>query len=476
MNFEITSKNRGVAKRILSAWFDSRQVRTWSLSELDAKLRESIDHGFITMEGVCRALADTTPTHHKTQSPKGDANGDMQAAGGDDSGNDAMAEPADAADIGAQAADAQAQGADASGDTDNAQSSNADADDGNADSQSPAQPPPFQSEQPFVTHPEAEQMRNEDRAWTEQHVAYELGAVTNECEALAETVNGVKLDLDNHIMETRTQYVEVDERLTALESNAPTIIEVHKSDCEPVTIEGAHEMFPDVLRYVQAGLNVALVGPAGTGKSTIAHMAAEALSLEFRGCGALMSRYDLVGYCDANGVYHESPLFQAFTEGHLFCFDELDGSAPDAVVAFNAVTDNQGVYAFPHGMYKKHENFVSIACMNTWGTGASADYVGRFKQDAAAMNRFVRVYIDYDRTLEARLGESDIVERVHAVRHAVNELRIKHVVSTRAIVQMQAARAVGMDNAQLDRDILFAGLDDGQVQRIAAHMEQSNDC
>jgi hypothetical protein len=161
-----------------------------------------------------------------------------------------------------------------------------------------------------------------------------------------------------------------------------------------------HEMFPVVLKWIKAGLNVALVGPAGTGKSTIVGHVAEELGREFRGTGALMSKYDLVGYSDAAGVYHATPLYEAFTEGHLFCFDELDGSAPDAVVAFNAATDNQNVFAFPNGMQPKHDDFVAVACMNTWGNGASADYVGRYKQDAASMSRFVKVFIDYDRRIE----------------------------------------------------------------------------
>lgn len=236
-----------------------------------------------------------------------------------------------------------------------------------------------------------------------------------------------------------------------------------------------HEMLPVVLKYIGAGLNVALVGPAGTGKSYLARQVAGILGLDYYVNGALLSKYDLVGYNDAGGQYHSTPAHDAFLNGGLHCFDEADASAPDAMVAFNGMTDDQPYFTFPDGQIEQHPNYVAICCMNTWGNGASADYVGRYKQDAAAMSRFVKVFIDYDPAIEARMGPPDIVERVQAVRVACSLLAIRHVVSTRMIVQATAARKGSeygrATKCDVDRDIIFAGLEDSTIKQIKATMK-----
>ena len=234
-----------------------------------------------------------------------------------------------------------------------------------------------------------------------------------------------------------------------------------------------HPMFETVCKYISAGLNVALVGPAGTGKSFLAAQVAKELSRKLYVNGALMSKYDLIGFIDAGGKYHETPAYVAFTTGGIHLFDEYDASSPEAIVAYNAMTDDQPFFTFPCGQVEKHASYTAICTLNTWGQGATADYVGRFKQDGAAMARLVKVFIDYDVTLEKRLGPKDIVQRVHNLREAVNQLGIRHIVSTRKIIFASKARAKGVSKAEIDRDILFAGLDDETLKQVKAQMKQA---
>lgn len=239
--------------------------------------------------------------------------------------------------------------------------------------------------------------------------------------------------------------------------------------------DGKHEAFPRVLKYIKAGLNVALVGPAGTGKSFIARQVADELDKDFFVNGAMMSKYDLIGYCDAHGTYHETPAYQAFKDGGVHCFDELDASAPDAVVAFNGMTDDQPFYTFPVGQVTQSDGYVAIACMNTWGNGASADYVGRYKQDAASMSRFVKVFVGYDANVERMVAgkHTDILERVTTLREACEQLGIRHIVSTRMIVQAVKAREVGKaTKKEIDQDVLFAGLDEGAIEQLRSKMTE----
>ncbi|KKM75248.1 hypothetical protein LCGC14_1392080 [marine sediment metagenome] len=234
-----------------------------------------------------------------------------------------------------------------------------------------------------------------------------------------------------------------------------------------------HPMFETVCKYISAGLNVALVGPAGTGKSFLAAQVAKELSRKLFVNGALMSKYDLIGFIDAGGKYHETPAYVAFTTGGIHLFDEYDASSPEAIVAYNAMTDDQPFFTFPCGQVEKHASYTAICTLNTWGQGATADYVGRFKQDGAAMDRLVKVFIDYDIVLEKRLGPKDIVQRVHQLRAAVNELGIRHIVSTRKIIFASKARAKGVSKTEIDRDILFAGLDVETLKQVKAQMKQA---
>jgi MoxR-like ATPase len=425
------------------------------LAQLQLTLQRAVNEGLITAEGAHRAInpksnwsndrkAESSNEHDRDHSNDDDRDSEQNSDGGSDGGesNDSDGE---------SQSEGESQSDDNSGDESDAQSDDQsnEKSDGESDSESDSE----DQEQGESNDSESNSEGDDDdsdsddsESEQESEAEYEFDEMDPLPDEHAENMKE---------MQGESDYEEQEQQ---------------ENDSEQDDGPLRHHMFATVLKWIRAGCNVALVGPAGTGKSTIAEQVAEELGLEFRATGALLSKYDLVGYCDASGTYHETPLYQAYVDGMLFNFDELDGSSPDAVVAFNAITDNQKHYAFPNGMQTKHDDFVAVACMNTWGNGATADYVGRYKQDAASMSRFVKVFIDYDVNIEAVVAgkHKDVAQRVWDLREACETLGLRHIVSTRMIVQAVAGRAVKATKKEIDRDVLFAQMNTIMRDRKAA--------
>jgi hypothetical protein len=169
-------------------------------------------------------------------------------------------------------------------------------------------------------------------------------------------------------------------------------------------VGAAHHIFPQVLRIAAKRNHVYLYGPAGTGKSHLASQVAEALNLPF-GCMSFCgqsTKTDLVGYMDAHGNYVSTPFYDLYKNGGVFCLDEMDAANPNLINLLNGGLAGKQM-AFPCGMVTRHADFVCIASANTFGTGATEAYIGRNPMDAASMNRFLKIFTDYDRNLESAI-------------------------------------------------------------------------
>ena len=195
-----------------------------------------------------------------------------------------------------------------------------------------------------------------------------------------------------------------------------------------------HEKFEEIVVTVNANIPTLLVGPAGTGKNHLCKQVADFLGLDFYFANAVTQEHKLTGFIDANGVYHETQFYKAFKNGGLFMFDELDASDREVLVTFNAALAN-GYMDFPVGRIDAHEDFRVIAAANTFGTGASMEYVGRTQLDAATLNRFLyQTVIDYSPRIEDALTEDrDLLEFIRTFRAACEEYGINHIASYRQI-------------------------------------------
>jgi cobaltochelatase CobS len=252
-----------------------------------------------------------------------------------------------------------------------------------------------------------------------------------------------ELITQQHAEHTEMLVRRIDERLN--EINPVTRIEIKRPDGTVKPLSGtSHKILPAILADVQAGEHVLMVGPAGTGKSTIAEQCAEALGLEY-GFISLQPQTTataILGYMQAAGEYVSTVFRKLYEHGGLFHFDELDNAHPSVLAGLNAALAN-GQMAFPDGMVKKHPDFKVLASGNTYDRGPDRKYVGRQAIDAATLDRFTIEHVDYDEGLERALCDavglpSDTVTRVlqyvRGIRANVDRHNLPVIMGVRASV------------------------------------------
>lgn len=239
----------------------------------------------------------------------------------------------------------------------------------------------------------------------------------------------------------------------ALEGQPAVRLEVVKADSTIKSVSGhKHPAFAKLLRACCARAgdgyspNVWLAGPAGSGKTTGARMVADALEIPFHFNGAIGMPHELLGFIDAGGTYHRTPFREAYEHGGVYLFDEVDGSDNAALLALNAALAN-GRATFPDGQVTRHPECRVIAAANTFGHGATAEYVGRSKIDAAFLSRFpVRIVWDYDAALEVAIaGNPDFARRVQGARERARNAGLKVLITPRDSIAGSALIAAGFD-------------------------------
>ena len=287
-------------------------------------------------------------------------------------------------------------------------------------------------------------------------------AVTDAVNHALRDVNGLNESQIMALIKTEAERV-VREEFTAPPRELKII-----SDSGSVTLpaERRHPVFEDVLAWVGVRKNVWLVGPAGTGKTYLAGQVAEALDLPFAFCGALRDAHQVKGYMDVNSNYRPTEFFKAYTEGGVFLGDEQDAWEADALITLNGLlAGNLG--DFPHGMFKRHPDFVYLGAANTYGKGADRQYVARMQQDDATLDRFAFLEMGYDEALERDLaGNDEWVAHVQKIRAAIERLKVRHIVSMRASIDGARGLAAGITREKVEQSIIWKQLDPAEINKI----------
>ncbi len=256
-------------------------------------------------------------------------------------------------------------------------------------------------------------------------------------------------------------------------SSKPRVIKIQQGDEEPRIIEGiVHKKFDRVLKMATRD-NVMLVGGAGSGKTTIARQVAKALQLPFYFTGAVPHEAKLLGFINPHGKYVETAFYRAWTTGGIFLMDEIDASDPQALLAINAALDN-GICDFPNGMVEKHKDFHFIGAANTFGKGATMDYIGRNAQDEAGRSRWFYIHIEYDEVMEEQIASQFAPEEItvgwckyiRAVRKAVENLSERHIVSPRSTIKGARALSLGIPRDEVEEAVLWHGMDAERKRRV----------
>lgn len=248
----------------------------------------------------------------------------------------------------------------------------------------------------------------------------------------------------------------------------PVTVQIRTDKGEAKKLDGVHHrQFPELISYLQAGVNVWIFGAAGTGKTTGVENAAKVLGKDFYSDGVTDSEHKLLGFKNITGEYQRTQFREAFEHGGVYLADEIDGWLPEAAMTLQSALAN-GFCSFPDRKVEKHKNFLCCGAANTVGHGANADYVGRNRMDGAFLDRFVFLDWPVDEAMERAVSGNDKwVSYVQNVRARVAANGIKVIVSPRASIYGARLLASGVNWDNVVRATLRKGMTDEQWKGVA---------
>ena len=296
---------------------------------------------------------------------------------------------------------------------------------------------------------------------------------------LTDLIKQVAGELDGLVSKESSRAVaDLSKRIEELQVPAgPTEIVVKDAGgAELKTIEGvAHPALQDAVTLATQRLPTLLVGPAGSGKTTLASQVAEVLGLRFSSisCTSGMSEGQLLGRLlpIGEGVYLPAEFIDYYENGGVYLLDEVDAADANVMLVLNSAISN-GSLSVPNRTENpkanRHEDFVLLAAANTFGSGADRVYVGRNQLDEAFLDRFRigTLELDYNPELEAAVcPDSKLLKAIQSLRQAAADAKLRRVVSMRFAKDAYSMLQVGWSREKCLRQLTL-GWSESERKRI----------
>jgi MoxR-like ATPase len=293
----------------------------------------------------------------------------------------------------------------------------------------------------------------------------ETSTIEQQIEKLAK--NGVKAHIKSKDSQAQINELTL-EAVTKLGLTPNPIVYEIKTPKGSKEVRDVHFKFPLVMSCIVSRVPTALVGPAGSFKTSTVERIAEHLELPFYSKSVSLQTgiHEFFGYQDANGKYVPTLFRKAYEDGGVFLLDEFDAGNPNVLAALNQATANNSC-AFADQMVPKHKDFVIVMAGNTFGHGATIEYVGRNKIDAATLDRFTFIHFPYDEDLEHKLATNKTwFKQVKAYRTRAASNKVNTIISPRATFSGAKLLDAGVSQEEVEEITIFKGLSDKERKLI----------
>ena len=257
-------------------------------------------------------------------------------------------------------------------------------------------------------------------------------------------------------------------------------------DGRPVKTEGkTHKCFEKVAKCSQLRQNVLLVGPAGSGKTTLAGQVAEALGLRFGyiSLSGGISENNLTGWLlpiEAGGQFSYVPAqFVDFVEnGGLYLLDDIGCAAPDVLAVLNAGLANRKMFLpqrTGNEALEFHKDFACIGATNQ--THGDINYTAQERMSAEMLDRFCAstIKIDYDPSLEKKIINPDVLLWAKEIRLIIKRNKLERIMSTRAMIEFSRQAEAYQWNAKEWEESYFSTWTPEELDKVKAYRKETGE-